>query len=545
MKKYSLLAFSALLFVACSDETTVFSDSSEGLTTEQNTSVLDNSITYEDAGVLVLSDDNTLSSLTGKDGDNAEAGDYPLTLVARVNAPSYSGGENLGASHVDIDGDYAYVSYNTVEDGYAGAVDIIFVGDPTSPRVTSRLYFSNGDINAIAYDNNSVYIVGGIDAEKSARATANSYLIRIPVDNGRMSVRSGVLFAFQEGFNATDVQVTSDAILVTSGKDGYLRSYRKSDFEVQKEAAFPDLRSITRFEDQLAILDGSKGVSFLNSNFETTSEISISSDFGDFAKRTIAVSSESVIVSEGAKGAGVYNKSTGALKKYLPILISPDGVASSNIVTNAVAINEKVILMANGGAGLSLSEDQGNDTEMVGVLDLNGSVNFVASKGDYIFAASGKAGLQIVKLNRPTTTLVNRCADLLAYNGSANLQVNANDDFAYRGAKQLNKITVNGKLLLCGSWTVNNETTLNENGLLEINGNFVVGRNNKRKDVVVGKNATLRIEGDLYVYGDLILEDGASLEFIGDSSIANIFGSVQLASTASVTGTFDDVQQKF
>ncbi|WP_373518609.1 hypothetical protein [Pricia sp.] len=545
MKNISLMAIAALFIISCSDETTVYSDASDNISLEGNTAVLESSILYDDAGVLVISSEDQISGKTAKGGEEEQAGDYPLTLIARVDAPSYSGAQNLGASHVHVDGDYAYVSYNTVEDSYAGAIDIVYVGDPTSPQLTSRLYYTNADINAVEYNDGYVYAVGGVDSEKSVRATSNSFLVKIPVSNGRMNTSAEMSFGFQEGFNATDVKVTASSVIVSSGKDGYLTSYKKSDLSVQIEAPFADLRSIAVDNGNLAILDGSNGVSFLDANFNAIQKIAIDSDFGNFAKRTLAVSDTEVIVSEGSKGAGIYNKTNGSLKEYLPILINPEGVAQSDIVTNAVAINENVLLMANGGAGLSLSEELGNGADMVGVLDLNGSVNFVASKGDYIFAASGKAGLQIVKLNRPDASLATRCGQLSAYEGNANLTVAKGDTEEYRGSKSFNKITIDGSLLLCGTWTVNNETTVNDGGLFEMNGNLVVGRNNKRKDVTVKENATLRIEGSLTIYGDLILNDGARLEFIGVGSIANIFGNVKKSTSAEINGTFNDIKNKF
>ncbi|HEA23463.1 hypothetical protein LCGC14_1028070 [marine sediment metagenome] len=542
MNKISFMAMVAFTIISCSDETTVYSDGSEDITTEGRESVLKSSILYDDAGVLVISGEDQLSGKTAK--VDAQAGDYPLTLVARVEAPSYSGAENLGASHVHVDGNYAYVSYNTVEDGYAGAIDIIFVGDPTNPVLTSRLYYTNADINAIEYNDGYVYAVGGVDSEKSVRATANSFLVKIPVSNGIMNTTTELSFGFQEGFNATDVKVTSDAVLVSSGKDGYLVAYNKSDFSVKEEAAFADIRSIALDSGDYAILDGSSGVRFLDSNFGIINEISIDSDFGDFAKRTIAITDQEVFVSEGSKGAGIYTKS-GSFKKYLPILINPEGTAQSDIVTNAVAVNENVVFMANGGAGLSISEDQGDNTDMVGVLDLNGSINFVASKGDYAFAASGKAGLQIVKLNRPSASLEARCAELSSYQGSTNLSVAQGETEAYKGSKYFNSISVDGSLLLCGTWSVNNGIDVNANGLFEMNGSIFIGRNTKRKNVTVAENATLRIEGTMTIYGDLVLEDGATLQFIGANSIANIFGEVIQSNSSEVKGTFNDLRNKF
>ncbi|MBT2160589.1 LVIVD repeat-containing protein [Zobellia barbeyronii] len=545
MKRLSLAALVAVAFAtSCSDETTVFSDTEDNISIEAQESVLDNSILFDDAGVLSINLTAGTSGKTSKTGEEM-AGDYPLTLIARVDPPSFSGGENLTASHVDVDGDYAYVSYNTVEDGYAGGVDIIDVSDPNNPQVTSRLYYSNADINSIAYDNGYVYAVGGVDAETSVRATANSFVVKIPASNGRLDVSGELVYGFQEGFTANDVKVTESGILVTSGKDGLLTSYKSTDLSIQNDASFSDLRSVAYNNGTIAVLDASQGVSIMDKNFAVSKEINISSDFGDASKRTIDFSTEKIYVSEGSKGAGVYNMTSGDLVEYIPILLNPEGTDSQDIVTNAVAINEDILLMANGGAGLCLTEEKDGQTNIVGVVDLDGSINFVASKGDYIFAASGKAGLQIVKLNRPDQSLETRCEDLLAYSGSSNLSVNQGETKGFKGSKYFNSINVNGALLLCGTWSVNNSSYINSDGLFEMNGSLYIGRNNKRKNITVNKDATLKIEGNLTVYGDIILNDGATLEFIGDASVANVFGSVKKLGTAQVIGEFRDVRNKF
>lgn len=545
MKRVSLAAIAAIVLTAsCSDETTVYSDPSEDVSIEKSQSVLENSILFDDAGVLNIASEDVITGKSSK-RPNDEAGNYPLTLVARVDPPSYSGGENLTAAHVHVDGNYAYVAYNTVEDGYAGAIDIIDVEDPHNPQVTSRLYYTNADINSIEYNDGFVYAVGGVDAEKSVRATSNSFVVKIPVSGGSMNISAGLTYGFQEGFNATDVAVTDNSVFVTSGKDGLLTSYKKSDLSVQNDASFADLRSVAVDNETIAILDASKGVSFLDMNLASQKEISIDSDFGDFSKRTIDISGNHLVVSEGSKGAGVYDKSTGALLEYVPILINPEGTAQSDIVTNAVATNEAILLMANGGAGLCLSEDQGDNTDLVGVIDLNGSINYVESKGDYIFAASGRAGLQIVKLNRPVESLLSRCQGLPLYSGKSSLEVTQGATEEYQGTKFFSKITVDGSLLLCGSWTVNNSSFVNESALFEMRGTLSIGRNNKRKNITVEKGATFRVEGVLNIYGDLILEDGATLEFIGIDSVVNIFGSVKKDENATIKGDFVDIQNKF
>ncbi len=547
MKKIVLLTAVALTTLSsCSDETTVFEQpSKDDLRLETSETLLENSILYDNAGVLDIYDEATVTGKKSITAKNDQAGDYPLTLVAQVDVPSFNGGENLTASHVDVEGDYAYVSYNTVEDGYAGGVDIINVSDPNNPRVTSRLYYSNADINAIDYDNGYIYLAGGVDAERSVRATDNSFLAKIQAANGRMNLDAGISYGFQEGFNATDVEVYGSEVFLTSGRDGFVKAYDKADLSLTKEAPFMDLRAVAIQDNFVAVLDASQGVSIMDQSLNVVRDIAIDSDFGLNTKRTLDFSGEHIIVAEGSMGAGIYNAASGSFIEYVPILLNPDNVDDADEVTNAVATNEEVLLMANGGAGLCLSEEQNDNTDLVGIIQLEGSINFVASKGDYIFAASGKEGLQIIKLNRPNESLVARCANLAAYSGSSNLTINSGSGGAFSGAKRFNDFNVDGSLLLCGSWTVRNNATIGENALFEMNGTFVVGRNSRKRNVIVDTGATLRIEGNLTIYGDLVLNDGATIEFIGDNSVANIFGSVTRNGNTTVDGTYRDVRNKF
>ena len=547
MKRFFYLFFSAsFLVVSCSDETTVYDEPKDDLRVETDETLLENSVVYDNAGVLDIFDEATVTGKSSLTAKNEVAGDYPLTLVAQVDVPSFSGGENLTASHVDVSGNFAYVSYNTVEDGYVGGVDIIDISDPTNPRVTSRLYYTNADINSIKYDSGYIYIAGGVDAERSVRATSNSFVAKIVASNGRLDIDAGITYGFQEGYNATDVEVTGSQVIVTSGQEGFVTIYNKSDLSTSNEAPFMDLRAVAIKDNNIAVLDASSGVSILDQNLNSIRNISIDSDFGVNTKRTLDFNGENIVVAEGSKGAGVYNASTGTFIEYIPILLNPDSVDSGDVVTNAVATNEKVLLMANGGAGLSLSEEQQNDnTNLVGIIQLEGSINYVASKDDYIFAASGKEGLQIIKLNRPNQSLITRCSDLVAYSGSANLNVNGGDNFSFRGSKRFNDFNVSGSLLLCGSWTVKENANINQDALLEMNGTFVVGRNSRKRNVNVNSGATFRVEGNLTIYGDLVLNDGATIEFIGENSVVNIFGSVVRNGNTNVTGTFRDIKSSF
>ncbi len=546
MTKNLLLALLFLfIFLSCSDTTTVFENSTDNVQEETSAAVLESSLDFAESGVLDIYQENQNTGAQSAFMDE-QAGEYPLSLVAQVNPPSFSGANNLTASHVDLVGDYAYVSYNTVDDVYAGGIDIVDVGDPSRPRVTSRLYFVNADISSLKYDNGFVYAVGGVDAEQSVTATANSFVAKLQVTNGsRFNISAGVVFGFQEGFVANDIAVTASNVLVTSGKDGYVAEYNKNDLEIINEAPFQDLRSIAVDDDRIVVLDASLGVRFLNAGLSETNQIQINADFRSADKRTLDISEDLLVVAEGAAGAGVYNVSSRTLQERVPILVNPENVSPSDVVTNAAAFNEDVMVMANGGAGLAIAENNAASLDVVGVVELNGSINYVASKGDYIFAASGRSGLQIIKMNKPDASLEAKCEGTPGYSGSSRPTIPIGEESAYSGSRRFRSLTINGSLLLCGTWTVREEVNIGPNGLFEMRGTLIVARNNRREDVTVEENAVFRVEGDLTIYGDLILEEGATLEFLGDSSRVNVFGDVEIEDSASVIGEFDDVQNKF
>lgn len=540
------LAIVAAIINGCSDETTVFQDDlQEDVVVENNEAKLEGSISYNKSGVLDIFEEEALFNKLYRSSKDRPAGDFPLTLVAQVKSPTYQGRDNLTASHVYVEGNYAYVSYNTAGEGYFGALDIINISNPFSPRLTSRLFYLNADINAIYYENGYVYAVGGVDAETSVTATSNSFVAKLSAVNGRFDLGSGIKYGFQQGYNANDVFIEEGKVHVTSGKEGSLTVYNQTDLSIENEFPFADLRSLSYNNGNIAVLDAGKGVSVLGPNYEIMKEIPIGTDLGNSTKRIIDFSGDRIIVSEAAKGAGVYSYSSGSLLEYIPILINPDGVDQADVVTNAVAANDGILLMANGGAGLCLSEEGDISAKPVGIIELEGSINYVASKGDYIFAASGLEGLQIIKLNRPSASLETACENTPRYSGSANLNISQGQQAAFSGSKRFNNFTVSGDLLLCGSWTVRQTVTIKNNASLSISGTMLIARNNSRRNLVVNQDAKLTIEGDVTIYGDLVLDNGSTLEFLGADSKINIFGRVIRNGNVTISGEFEDIRNKF
>lgn len=406
MKKKYLVIFSAVIFfTGCSDETTYFDQQSLGreLILEESNSVLSNGINNDSNGILDIYFEHEISSKNGGLLLNTTS-DFHLNLVGQVSSPNFEGSSNLTATHVDYQDKFAYVSYNTIGETFAGAVDIIDLSDPLSPVLASRMYMYNRDANVILYDNGHLYVLGSVNAEKVLEATGDSFIAKIGVHNGIIDL-DNVNYFYQQGNTATGITKMQNSYYVSSGVDGSIAKYDGSTFLKSSEITFDDLRSVASENGKLAVLDASTGVTIMDSELNQLSQIMTNSSFVEDAKRTIAMTVDQVIVAEGGQGAGVYNLNTGTLEERLPILIDPENIAFSDKVTNAVSVNGNATLMANGGAGLAIKV-KNELVDLMGVVELKGSINYVVSDGDYIFAASGNSGLQIINKIRTQESLV-------------------------------------------------------------------------------------------------------------------------------------------
>ena len=64
MNKTTLLCAAALaLTVSCSDQTTVFSDPQDNIKLESSRQTLENSVVYDFAGVLEITEENSISGI--------------------------------------------------------------------------------------------------------------------------------------------------------------------------------------------------------------------------------------------------------------------------------------------------------------------------------------------------------------------------------------------------------------------------------------------------------------------------------------------------
>lgn len=531
-----VLSFAAF---SCTDTEPV---NNNAIQISNDSETLSQRISKEGTGVIGITDP---SMATGRiSEDEIPASEIPLILISKVDAPQYNG-NILKATHVDIDGDYAYVSYNTEGETYLGGVEIFDISDAYNPKITAQAIIEDVDVSSLAFKEGKLYLASAVDVDSEFPVSSPANLITVSVASGQFT--SDFTFSSVPGYVATDVTHTNSNTVITSGNSGIVGLFNESS-DVINSSEITDLRAAAFGSDKLAVLSGAEGVIVLDpTTLSPLYTIPVALESSG-AKRTIDIQDDYLYISEGKNGAGIYQINNGSFVENLAIPIVPSDVDESEIVTNAVSVDQDLLFMANGAAGISISDVSDKSAiKEFGVLDLDGSSNFVRNEDHFVFVASGADGLQILKVNtqeaNPTDVSID-CGGLPTYSGNQNLNINGNETQAYSGSSVLKNVNVGGDFLFCGSLAIEQNLNINSNGLMTVSGSFVFGQYRKNTTLNINSQSTLRLHGSTVIYGDLRLNSGATLEFVGDDNSITVYGSVTVNSGAQITGNFTDTEGK-
>ncbi|HAJ82309.1 MAG: hypothetical protein CMP12_04110 [Zunongwangia sp.] len=540
----------SILVISCSDSNNNFDENEytqENFKINNDAGTLENVLNRNGAGVLSISSITAIKANRSKqavEDEDPQVSNIALEQIATVDPPIVDG-TTLRASHVKIDGNYAYVTYMMEGEAYLGGVDIINIEDKTNPFVTSRVTSDIVDFTSAYFSNGRLYFASAVDTDELLNLEYRANLGYVNVSAGNF------LQNFQlkpiEGNVAVDISGFDDKIIGVSGATGVLGLYDAVSLETIAEQPIPDLRSIAYGNNKIAVLSGSEGLAMYNPGDLSVLNRINTPNLASESKRTIAFKDQAILVAEGGNGVGIYDSNSGNTLQQLSIPLPVDAAYDSeDVVTNAVSIAGDFILMANGGAGFGIAKlDENNTLVEEGIVDLEGSSNYIQSDGDYIFVASGTGGLKIIKVSQPEATdNFAACESYDVYRGNSNLNVNSNQVMAYRGAATLKNLNVGGDFTFCGSINIQNSTNINSQGTFNMRGAMAVGIFGRNHDLNINSGSVLRIEGTLVVYGNLNLNSGSTLEFVGNGSRIHVFGNVRQNSGSTVIGNYIDTSNK-
>lgn len=536
-KNVYLLSFLAMsLLIACDDNDNVNDgQSSNNITIISDQSALNQRLDLTNSGVISIANE----SLTGKAAETVSTS-FPLVQIAEVKPPVDANGRTLQASHITVNGNYAYVSYIMRGDAYSGAIDVIDVSDPYKPKLVTSALIPNTDITSLTFSGSNLIVGAAKDVDKDTQLAGNPAIVF------NMELSSGLLTDklktnYLESRVTTDVAANATNYFAVTGDNGSLFKINSSTKVIGGKAAVADLRSIALTNDKVVTLSGTKGVNIYNqSNLALQKSFSTSADVSG-AKRTMDIDGTKLFVSEGSNGLGVYDINSGSKLQTIGIKN-----AGEDNVTNAVSFNDGYAFVANGALGLNVYQST-TQLNLLGSVGIAGSSNYVKSSGNYIYVASGTGGLKIIKMEKPNTTFAS-CLTYGLYNQGRDLILNSNEIKSYQGATAINSAIVNSGAVLthCGSIAVLSNLTLNSGGTFNMRGTLSQGKYQQSSptELIINTNATLQIEGSVVIWGDLRLNSGAKINFIGNTSSITIYGKVIKGNDVNITGNYIDTEKK-
>jgi hypothetical protein len=304
---------------------------------------------------------------------------------------------------VSIKDDYAIVTYNTRGPEWLGGIEIFDVSDLKNPAIISGAILENMDVSAVDYADGKIYVVGatGDFEERGFESPACLEVISLDANMAFDKVES---FIDISSYAGTDIKVAAGQIFATSGSTGDLAIFN-SDYALEGTEDISDARSVDANSDFLYVLQGQQGRVNV---FELPGAIYTETyDVGGAtipeSKSEIAVSDKYIFTALNEGGLSILNLD-GTLKESFPKPATPAGALDENHVTNSVSLNGDLVLIGNGESGIhvgGLIEEDNDNLWMLGAMNFGEaqSANFVESKGEVIFVATGLGGLKILAIS--------------------------------------------------------------------------------------------------------------------------------------------------
>ncbi|MFP4342055.1 MAG: DUF4114 domain-containing protein [Cyclobacteriaceae bacterium] len=329
------------------------------------------------------------------EGLTVDPSNYTLVLRAEVEPPVLDQ-QMLRASHVFIENDLAFVSYNTEGPAYKGGFEVFDISDIKSPKLIYQTIVEGTDYSSIYYENGKVYLAGATANAEALNLTSSAMLeiFSYPAQEGQASQIIDI-----PSFTATDVKIQDNFIYVTSGSHGGLSIFDKTTLEEVAFTGLDDARSIAFNDTHYAVMQGTPArikVYQISDNSYVNGYKVGGANIPE-SKSILSISEGKLYVPCGREGLKVIDLQTGALISHMELPLM-EGIDENLIVTNGVSVNQNRVFSANGAAGIFLSEKYEDQLHVLGSVDFQASSNYVESKDNVMFVATGTGGLTIIEI---------------------------------------------------------------------------------------------------------------------------------------------------
>ena len=379
--------------------------------------LLDARVVYTDETVMVDSNPGTMSVGVQRQGPiTLNASSVTLRLIQEIDPPIVEG-EVVQATSVSLDGgDKAMISYNMVGEPRLGAIDWITKLTSNRPVLSSEARFSDSDISAVSTDGSYVYAAV---ATNDPQFPFPSVLERIRLKNDKFTLDNNLRIPLTS-FAATSVMRTTGAIYATSGNTGGVFAFDKAQLGPLGQFALHDARWVAWDKDggRLVVVQGTPGMisvfeegQFPGGSMNLLNSFPFPGANVPESKSTAEIAGGKAFIAAGPDGVQIVCLDDGSIVGSVP---RPDpaslGLDPSVVVTNAVTLDNDLMFISNGEAGVWVAQGAEDfDTSacnapqnitVVGQLrfdDLQ-SVNHVAYERDHLIIAAGLGGVKVVRV---------------------------------------------------------------------------------------------------------------------------------------------------
>ena len=340
-----------------------------------------------------------------------------LRLIAEVDAPVVDG-VTLQATAVSRRTSTAFlVSYNVRGDTFAGGVDYLINWFGRFPRILSSAAFVDSDVSAVALDGSSIY---SAQATNTPGFTTSAALERLSL--GFFGISLSNERADLSSFAATSVTTIGSEVYVTTGDDGHVYALDASDLgTIVGQYQLDDARWVEHDADngRVVVVQGTPGrISVFQEGAFPGGSMQLLNTFPfpganvPESKSAIDIAGDKAFIAAGPEGVQIMCLDDGQIVGNVP---RPDpaslGLDPSVVVTNAVTVDDDLMFISNGEAGVYVAagDDAWGDTAcdapqtitVFGQLQFDAleSVNHVDYRSGVLFVAAGLGGVKLVAVD--------------------------------------------------------------------------------------------------------------------------------------------------
>lgn len=338
-----------------------------------------------------------------------------LTLRGEIDPPTVNGQVLQAASIWATRDERAIVSYGMVGSQALGALDYFTRLLNGRPKLSSALTFPDADAWGVFTDGQWAY------AATATLDTAFAWpavLERIRINGDKFRIDAGNARVPLESFAATSATSSGSVVYATSGDGGGVYAFDAGDMSLLGQYPLDDARwvAVDEQNNRVVVVQGTPGrlAVFAEGSFPGGSMVLLDTftfpgaDVAE-SKSTVEVVGGKAFVAAGPEGVQIVCLDNGQIVGSVP---RPDpasvGLSPDVVVTNAVTVDEDLMFISNGEAGVyaamasepfkSTSCSTPQSITVLGKLrfDALQSVNHVVYRDEVLFVAAGLGGTKVV-----------------------------------------------------------------------------------------------------------------------------------------------------